>query len=326
MGTGTAVADLTTDATKALLTAAKMNLKLETVVNADVEAAAAIAWSKMAALASAHILVGSGTNVPTDVAVTGDISIDNAGLTAIAGGVIVNADVNASAAIAWSKMAALTSAHLLVGSGTNVATDVAVTGDISIDNAGLTAIVAGVIVNADVNASAAIAWSKMAALASAHILVGSAANVATDVAMSGDVAIDNAGATTIQANAATIAKVEAALRDETIGAFTMSFETGEYPVVLRIFTHHKLTVNKMRAHVYKVLGATDAATLTLANSAGAMANGAMTLPLSSAIDTAFSVSPTTNNEIAADSYIQITSAKTTAGGKVLVTLEVTRTA
>lgn len=53
------------------------------------------------------------------------------------------------------------------------------------------------IVNADISASAAIAYSKLAALTSANILVGSAANVATSVAMTGDVTISNAGVTTL---------------------------------------------------------------------------------------------------------------------------------
>jgi hypothetical protein len=77
-------------------------------------------------------------------------------------GQIVNADINASAAIAYSKLA-------LTGS----------------------------VVNADIGASAAIAYSKLASLTSAHILVGSAGNVATDVAMSGEVSITNAGVTAL---------------------------------------------------------------------------------------------------------------------------------
>ncbi len=48
------------------------------------------------------------------------------------------------------------------------------------------------------------------ALASAHVFVGNAGGLAADVAMSGDVAIDNVGATTIQANAVTTAKILAA--------------------------------------------------------------------------------------------------------------------
>lgn len=59
----------------------------------------------------------------------------------------------------------------------------------------------GSVTNAKVAAGAAIDWNKMAALTSANLLVGNGSNVATVVAMSGDIAIDNAGATTIQANA-----------------------------------------------------------------------------------------------------------------------------
>ena len=53
------------------------------LVNADVDAAAAIAFSKLAALDDANILVGNGSNVATKVAVTGDVTISNAGVTAI---------------------------------------------------------------------------------------------------------------------------------------------------------------------------------------------------------------------------------------------------
>lgn len=56
------------------------------------------------ALTSAHIFVGNGANVATDVPMTGDIGIDNTGLTTIQPGVIVNADINASAAIAYGKL------------------------------------------------------------------------------------------------------------------------------------------------------------------------------------------------------------------------------
>ena len=60
------------------------------------------------------------------------------------------------------------------------------------------------IVNADISATAAIAFSKLAALTSTNILVGNATNVATSVAMTGDVTISNAGVTTIGAAKVTI--------------------------------------------------------------------------------------------------------------------------
>jgi hypothetical protein len=83
-------------------------------------------------------------------------------------GAITNAYVDAAAAIAYSKL------------------------DLSAS-----------IVNADVATGAAIAFSKLAALTSGNILVGSAGNVATSVAMSGDATIVASGALTLADTAVT---------------------------------------------------------------------------------------------------------------------------
>jgi hypothetical protein len=64
----------------------KRATKLEVIAgikNASIASDAAIAFSKLAALDSANILVGNGSNVATKVAVTGDVTISNAGVTAI---------------------------------------------------------------------------------------------------------------------------------------------------------------------------------------------------------------------------------------------------
>lgn len=136
---------------------------------------------------------GNAATVTTNANLTGDVtSVGNA--TAIAAGVIVDADVNASAAIAQSKIANLTTdlaakaplasptftgtpAAPTASTATNTtqvattafvqsvnATNADLTGDIT-STGNATAIAAGVIVNADVNASAAIAKSKLASLA-----------------------------------------------------------------------------------------------------------------------------------------------------------------
>lgn len=55
-------------------------------------------------------------------------------------GSYTDSDINASAAIAFSKLAALPSTQLLVGSAANVATARAITGDVTIGNTGVTAI------------------------------------------------------------------------------------------------------------------------------------------------------------------------------------------
>ncbi len=56
------------------------------------------------ALNSAHLLVGNSLDVATPRAITGDVLISNTGVTSIATGVIVNADISASAGISYSKL------------------------------------------------------------------------------------------------------------------------------------------------------------------------------------------------------------------------------
>lgn len=137
-------------------------IKSDEITNLKINAAAAIAFSKLAALSSAQILLGSGSNVATATTMTGDITINNTGVTNISSNVIMDADINSAAAIAFSKLATLSSANILVGSAGNVATSTAMTGDITISNAGVTNISSGVIMDADINAAAAIALSKLA--------------------------------------------------------------------------------------------------------------------------------------------------------------------
>lgn len=67
-------------------------------------------YANIADLTDGNILVGNGSNVPTSVNPSGDVDVDNAGVFSIASGVIVNADVNASAAIVGSKLVAATAA------------------------------------------------------------------------------------------------------------------------------------------------------------------------------------------------------------------------
>jgi len=134
-------------------------------------------------------LTGNADTVTTNANLTGDItSVGNA--TSIASAVIVNADINSSAAIAFSKLASLTSSNILVGNVSNVATSVGVTGDVTITNSGVTAIgsgkvtstmiLDGTILNADINSTAGITVGKIA-LASNALMVG-ASGVGSELA------------------------------------------------------------------------------------------------------------------------------------------------
>ncbi len=124
--------------------------------------------------------------------------------------------------------------------------------------------------------------------------------------------------------AAKIAHLEAALL-KGLTTVPMSFETDEQTTT-RIYFPMKVTINKIRGIVMKAIAATDNGTVTCGNSTGASATGVLTATASDALNTEYSASPTTNNVVLADGYYYLTSAKSTAGGKVLVSLEWTVTA
>ena len=143
--------------------------------------------------------------MPSD---TYTLTISDAGVSTPSAGSVNNASVAADAAIAFSKLATLTSGNILVGSSANVPTSVALTGDVTVSNTGVAAIASGAIVNADVNASAAIAHSKLAPMSSGNILVGSSGTVPTSVAVTGDITVSSSGVTAIASDAVTFAKMQ----------------------------------------------------------------------------------------------------------------------
>jgi hypothetical protein len=197
-----------------------------TIVDADISATAEISVSKLADGAARQLLqtdaagtgvewasnidipgtldVTSAATFDSTVAVTGALTKSGSNVVTVGDtgtvtsamlldGTIVNADINASAAIAYSKLAALTSANIIVGSSANVATSTAVTGDVTIDNTGVTSIASGVIVDADINASAAIVDTKLATIATAGKVSNSATTATNANTASAIVARDASG-------------------------------------------------------------------------------------------------------------------------------------
>ena len=103
----------------------------------------------------------------------------------LAANAVVNASVATGAAIAFTKLENLDSAKMLVGNGSNKATEVAITGDISINNAGVVAIGATKVVNSMIGDGAvnteeladdAITLAKLADISTGAIIYGAASN------------------------------------------------------------------------------------------------------------------------------------------------------
>ena len=192
---------------------ASANITNGTIVNEDVNASAAIDFSKLGTLTSGNLLIGSAGGVPTSTAMSGDVAIVAAGTTTIqANAVVLGTDSSGNyiATLADSGNSTVTVAN----SGTESAAatlnviDVNCTGCL-----GPTEIAA--LTTADLSATAAITFAQLAALTDGNILVWNSSNVAVSVNPSGDVDVSNAGAFTVQDNS--VDGTDIALGSDAIG-------------------------------------------------------------------------------------------------------------
>lgn len=91
------------------------------------------------------IIVGNGSNVGAVVAVTGDVTISDTGVTTIGAGKVTNSMLAGS--IAASNLT-LADGKVFIGNGSGVAAEVTLTGDVTVDDTGVTAIGALKVTNA----------------------------------------------------------------------------------------------------------------------------------------------------------------------------------
>lgn len=145
--------------------------------------------------------------MPSD---TYTLTISDAAQAIPADGSVTNAKIAADAAIAFSKLAPLSSGNILVGNASNVATSVNPSGDVDVSDTGVFSIAAGVVVNADINSAAAISISKLAAGSAAGQIIVAGANPYTPAyqTMSGDATLSGSGVLTIAANAVDSTKLK----------------------------------------------------------------------------------------------------------------------
>jgi hypothetical protein len=105
-----------------------------------------------------------------------------------------------------------------------------------------------------------------------------------------------------------------------IGPLALSFETGEQSAT-KIYFNHQVRVRKVRSIVVKALAATDNGTITVATAAGTVCT--LTHAASAALNSEQSADGAeATNRIPANGWLMFTTAKTTVGGKILVTAEV----
>lgn len=107
----------------------------------------------------------------------------------------------------------------------------------------------------------------------------------------------------------------------------ISFETGEKGEY-RFYPSFKCQLITVISRLNKAMGATDDGTIQLANSTGTMTDGLITHIASATFGDQQSVTPSSNTTVdpSFSEYFKMTSAKTTAGGKTILILQLIRIA
>lgn len=185
---------------------------------------------------------------------------------------------------------------------------------------------AGAIVNADINAAAAISLSKLAALTASKPVSTSAGGVLTTsdyvIPAYGGLGADASSSTgfvTFNAGTSAIGAISEVIN------FHVSFESGKQ-CNNRFKIPFGCTVTNVYAVCTKAIANTDAGTIVMKNAAGTtMTGGTITFAASDPLETAYTITPSANNTGSANDIFYAVTSKATAGGEVLLSITVTRT-
>lgn len=282
--------------------------------------------------------IAAATITTTQIAAN-TIVAGNIANTTITGGKLVNATITttqiAAGTILGSNIAASTITTGLIAAA-NITTALIAPANIT------TALIADGNITTAKYADGSITTAKYAAgsvdttaLAANAVATANIQNGAVSTAKYAAGSVDTAAlgtnsVTTAKITAAnvTIAKLETALlyfqRDIPVSFAATGVGT------FRLYSDMKCTLTNMRATVTSTLGAGDAGSISVNYPAGAPIGGAIiTIPLSTPVGTGagsnFQSTPVATT-IAANDYLELVTAKPTAGGTALVTLSFTRTA
>ena len=245
-------------------------------------------------------------------------------------------DINGSATISGlnitdesltlNKLEDVTAGRIILGNSSNRPTATAVSGDITITSAGVVDITSGAIVNADINASAAIARSKIANGTASHVVINSGAG-----ALSSEAQLANSRGGTGQDTSSSTGFAKVSAGTWSVGSIDIdrdlpvSFEAGETGD-FKIKMGFAGTLSEIYAYATKVIAGSDNGTITPKNNAGTtMTSGTITFTAGDPRGTAYTSTPSANNTFVAGDILTFTTAKGTSGGKVHLSLKFTRT-
>ena len=125
-------------------------------------------------LEDGKLYIGDSDNKSAQIAVTGDVTISNTGVTAIGAQKVTNSMI-ADDAVGLDELANITDGSILIGGASNAPTEVAVTGDVTISNTGVTAIGAQKVTNSMI-ADDAVGLDELANITQGSLLTGDSSN------------------------------------------------------------------------------------------------------------------------------------------------------
>jgi len=309
---------------------------------------AAIGLSKLAALTADHVpIIGSTGFLEASLltavklgylaSITSDLQTQIDSKVTVGAASLANADIAPTAAIAFSKLAALTASRVAVTDSSGVLTP-----------ASVTAIELGYLVGVTSGIQAQLNAKLGQTLAQGSILIGNSSNIATAtdiktsgrilvgtgvtsalVAISGDATLASSGALTIANDAVTPAKVSAEMRKEVI-VTPVSWESAYTGNTFKIRLPYACSITHIHVSVTKAIAGTSDAYITLFNHSGtavagaSLVSGALTIPMSSAAGTVVQSTCTGNNTFTAAQTLQLKVDKADVGGNAVVSIEFTR--
>lgn len=241
----------------------------------------------------------------------------------------LSGSVLAPATVALDKLANVTDGSIVAGGAGNVPTELTVAGVLSAVRSAATLVysyVAGSITNAAISASAAIDRRKLATGTASQVVVNDGSGVMTSVAevppVNGGTGQDTSASTgfaTVSAGTWSVGAISEVI------TVPVSWESGEQ-CNNRVKIPFAGTVTNIYAVVTKALSGTDAGTIVPKNAASTNMTlaSALSFAASSALETAIDTNVSANNTVAAGDIIYLTTAKTTVGGKALVSITITR--
>lgn len=215
---------------------------------------------------------------------------------------------------------------ILMGDGSDL-NSVTVSGDIYVNTtSGEFQLSPLAIVDADVSNSAAINRYKLVATGADEVCINSSIGKLDSepqlASVRGGLGIDASSSTGFVKFTTGNSTISSIAVDRDLDVSFESGETGDFKILMGF----PGTLTNMYAYATKAIAGTDNGTIVPKNNAGTtMATGTITFTAGDTRGTAYTATPSTNNTFVAGDILTFTTAKTTAGGKVHLSLKFTRT-